>query len=145
VIDYTREHLDQILRDYDGALDLVGGETLTKTFAVMRRGGRVVSIAGVPEAQTAKQDLNAGPLMAILFWAISLKTRRKARKHGVSYRYFLMHPSGSDLSCLASFIDRRELEVVVDRVFPFEQIADAFEYLERGHASGKVIVQMVHD
>lgn len=28
-------------------------------------------------------------------------------------------------------------------IFPFAQIADAFAYLEQGHAKGKVIVQMV--
>lgn len=37
VIDYTREQFDQILRDYDGALDLMGGESLTKTFGVVAR------------------------------------------------------------------------------------------------------------
>jgi NADPH:quinone reductase-like Zn-dependent oxidoreductase len=35
------------------------------------------------------------------------------------------------------------LEVVTDRIFPFDQIADAFAYLEQGRAHGKVIVQMV--
>jgi len=145
VIDYTREHFDQILREYDGALDLIGGESLTKTFGVVRRGARVVSIAGVPEPQTAKQDLKAGPLLAMLFWAISWKIRRNAKKHNASYRYYLMHPSGVDLSELASLIDQGDLEVVVDRVFPFEQVADAFAYLEQGHAKGKVIVQMVNE
>jgi NADPH:quinone reductase-like Zn-dependent oxidoreductase len=31
---------------------------------------------------------------------------------------------------------------VTDRVFPFEQIPDAFAYLEEGHAKGKVIVRL---
>ncbi len=35
------------------------------------------------------------------------------------------------------------LEVITDRIFPFDQIADAFAYLEQGRAKGKVIVQMV--
>lgn len=41
---------------------------------------------------------------------------------------------------------RNELHVQAgDRVFPFEQIADAFEYLEQGHANPKVIVRMIDD
>ena len=143
VVDYTREHFDQVLREYDGALDLIGGDTLLKTFGVVKRGAQVVSIAGVPEPQTASKDLHAGPTRAMLFWAASWHIRRQARKHGVAYRYLFMRPSGTDLSELATLIDQQKLEIVIDRIFPFAHIADAFAYLEQGHAKGKVIVQMV--
>jgi NADPH:quinone reductase-like Zn-dependent oxidoreductase len=143
IVDYTREHFEQILREYDGGFDLVGGETLRKTFEVVRRDGKVISVAGVPEPQTARKDLQAGPALATLFWAASWSVRHQARKHGVAYRYFFMHPSGTDLSALAALIDQRKLEVVIDRTLPFARIADAFAYLEQGHPKGKVIVQMV--
>lgn len=143
VVDYTREPFEQVLRGYDGALDLIGGDSLLKTFATLKRGAKVVSIAGAPEPQTASKDLLAGPILAALFWAASWQIRRQAGKHGVAYRYLLMHPSGSELSELATLIDEQKLEVVVDRVVPFTQIADAFAYLKQGHAKGKVVVQMV--
>src|SRR5580700_751608 len=38
---------------------------------------------------------------------------------------------------------QQALEVITDRIFPFDQIADAFAYLEQGRAHGKVVVQMV--
>jgi hypothetical protein len=44
---------------------------------------------------------------------------------------------------LAQLADKQALDVITDRIFPFDQIADAFAYLEQGHAHGKVIVQMV--
>ncbi|MBO0790631.1 MAG: NADP-dependent oxidoreductase [Ktedonobacteraceae bacterium] len=143
VVDYTREHFDQVLRQYDGALDLVGGDTLLKTFEVVKRDAKVVSIAGVPEPQTASKDLQAGPTLATLFWAASWRIRCHARKHGVTYRYLFMRASGTDLSELATLIDQQKLEIVIDRIVPFAHIADAFAYLERGHAKGKVVVQMV--
>lgn len=142
VVDYTRESFEQVLHDYDSAFDLIGGDTLLKTFRVVRRGAKVVSIAGIPEPQTARRDLHAGPVLAALFWAASFDIRRQARRHGVSYRYLFMHPSGTELSELAALIDQRKLEVMLDRVFPFAQIAEAFAYLEQGHAKGKVVVQM---
>jgi NADPH:quinone reductase-like Zn-dependent oxidoreductase len=110
---------------------------------MVKRGAKVVSIAGVPEPQTASKDLQAGPTLAALFWAASWRIRRQARKDGVAYRYLFMHPSGTDLSELATLIDQQKLEIVIDRIFPFAQIADAFAYLEQGHAKGKVVVQMV--
>ena len=143
VVDYTQEHFDQVLHDYDGALDLIGGDTLVKTFGVVKRNAKVVSIAGVPEPQSASKDLDAGPLLATLFWAASWNLRRQARKEGVAYRYLFMHPSGTDLSALATLIDQQKLEIIIDRRFPFAHIADAFAYLEQGHAKGKVVVQMV--
>jgi hypothetical protein len=52
-----------------------------------------------------------------------------------------MHPSGDDLDALARLVDGGQLKPVTDRMFPFEQIPDAFAYLEDGHAKGKVIVR----
>jgi alcohol dehydrogenase len=53
-----------------------------------------------------------------------------------------MHPSGEDLAVLADLVERDRLKPVTDRVFPFEEISDAFTYLDQGHAKGKVIVRL---
>ena len=53
-----------------------------------------------------------------------------------------MHPSGADLAYLASLIDAKKLEVVIDRVFPFDEAKQAMAYLETGHAKGKVVLAM---
>lgn len=142
VVDYTQTTFWQVLKDLDGALDLVGGETLDHCFEIVRRGGSVVSVAGMPEPRTARRDLAAGPGLAALFWLASLRTRLKGWPHGVFYRYKFMHPSGSDLAHLADLIADGRLEVVVDRVFPLSEIAQAFAYLESGRAKGKVVVTL---
>ena len=143
VVDYTQKRFDHELRDLDGAMDLVGGESLARTFAVVKRGGKVVSIAGVPEPETARKDLGRGAGLAALFWLASFGVRAKARRHGVTYRYMFMHPSGTDLEHLATLADGGRLEAVVDRVFPFAEIGEAFAYLEKGRAKGKLVVRMV--
>jgi alcohol dehydrogenase len=142
VIDYKTENAWDVLRDYDYAFDLIGGQDLGGAFRIVQPGGRVVSIAGVPEPATAREDLDRGPLLAGLFWLASWKIRRQARAQRVDYRFLLMHPSGPDLEFLSHLVREKSLSVTVDRVFPFEQIADAFAYLEVGHAKGKVIVEM---
>jgi NADPH:quinone reductase-like Zn-dependent oxidoreductase len=142
ILDYTTQDLTKDLRDYDAAFDLVGGDTLSGTFSVVRRGGKVVSIAGVPEPMTATRDLHRGAVLATLFWFASAGLRRRAWRAGVAYRYLFMRPSGKDLDVLTSLIEAKKLEVVVDRVYPFAKIAEAFAYLEKGHAKGKVVVAM---
>lgn len=142
VIDYTREDFAEVLKDYDAVLDLIGGATLNESFRILRPGGRVVSIAGVPEPLTAKKDLGSPRWVAAVFWAMSLGIRRRARKAEATYRYLFMHPSGDDLRVLAALVDGGQLEPIVDSTYPFERIADAFAALEQGRAKGKIVVTL---
>jgi NADPH:quinone reductase-like Zn-dependent oxidoreductase len=140
VIDYTRQDFSVMLRNFDAVLDLVGGATLKDSFRILRPGGRVVSIAGVPEPRTATEDLHAPPWIRAAFSLMSLGIRRRARKAGASYRYLFMHPSGDDLRVLAALVDGGQLRPVVDSTYPFARIAEAFAALEQGHAKGKIVV-----
>ena len=142
VVDYTREKFQDVLKDYDSAFDLLGGENLEHSFEVVKRGGTVVSIAGTPEPETAKRDLGGRPVLSFLFWIVSRKIRAIAKKYGVKYRYLFMHPSGADLKLVGEMIAAKKVEVVVDRVFPFDEVRQAYAYLEEGRAKGKVVVTL---
>jgi alcohol dehydrogenase len=143
VVDYTRERFEDKLAGYDCAFDLLGGDTLARLWPVIKPGGKVVSIAGMPEPVTARKDLGRGWPLAALFWVASFSIRRRAARQGVSYRYLFMHPSGADLAMLASLIETKQLEVVIDKVFPLEQAKAAMAYLEAGRAKGKVVLEMI--
>ena len=95
IVDYTSEDFATVIRDYDGAFDLIGGDTLARTFSVVRPGGTVVSIAGLPEPTTATKDLARGAGLATLFWFASAGIRFRAWRAGVRYRYLFMHLSGT--------------------------------------------------
>ncbi|HEX3366061.1 NADP-dependent oxidoreductase [Phenylobacterium sp.] len=140
VIDYTTHDLSRVGTDFDAGLDLVGGETLDQMFRIMKAGTKVVSVAAVPEPQTALRDLGGRRALAAVFWVMSYGVRRRARLAGVSYRYLFMHPSGDDLAQLAGLIEQGRLRVVVDKTYAFADIAEALDYLERGRAKGKVVV-----
>lgn len=142
VIDYTSERFEERVRDMDAVFDLIGGETLSQSFGVLKRGGKVVSVAALPEPQTALKDLERGYGLAALFWLVSLRLRAQARRHGVSYRFLFMHPSGAELAELGRLIEEKKLEPIIDRVFPFEEIEQAFAHLESGRAKGKIVVRM---
>lgn len=142
VVDYTREDIPALGRAFDAALDLVGGETTGQMFAIVKRGARVVSVAAVPEPRTAMLDLGGRRGLALLFWLVSHGLRRKAHAAGVDYRYMFMRPSGRDLASLAGWIEQGRIRVILDRTYPFSEIAEAFAYLEAGRAKGKVVVSM---
>jgi NADPH:quinone reductase-like Zn-dependent oxidoreductase len=139
VVDYTTQAFQHVVQGFDSGLDLVGGDTLEKMFSIVKRGGKIVSVAGVPEPQMALQDLGGRRLLAAALWFISFRIRARARRAGVAYRYLFMHPSGDDLALLADLIDQEKLKVIIDKTFPFAEIASAMAYLEGGHAKGKVV------
>ena len=140
VIDYTRDDLSSFGQDFDAGFDLIGGETLDRMFKIMKPGTRIVSVAAVPEPQTARQDLGGRRLLTVAFWVISYGVRRRARHAGVGYRYLFMHPSGTDLALLADLIEQDHLRVIIDKTYPFAEIAEALAYVETGRAKGKVVV-----
>jgi NADPH:quinone reductase-like Zn-dependent oxidoreductase len=143
VIDYQHERFEDKLSGYDAAFDLVGGDTLALLWPALKPGGRVVSIAGMPEPMTARKDLHRGRGLAALFFLASLTTRLRAARHGGRYRYLFMHPSGAELTELAALIDAKKLEVVIDRSFPFAAAKEALAYLETGRAKGKVVLTLL--
>jgi alcohol dehydrogenase len=143
VIDYTRERFEDELSGYDCAFDLLGGDTLARLWSVLKPGGRVVLIAGMPEPVTARKDLGRGIGLAALFWVVSLTTRLRAARHGLTYRYLFMHPSGANLAYLASLIDAKKLEVVIDHIFPFVEVKEALAYVETSRAKGKVVLAVI--
>lgn len=142
VVNYEEERFEDVIEPVDGAFDLIGGETLSRTFKVVEQSGRVVSIAGMPEPRAATQDLNGSYGLAAMFWFASLKFRLQARKAGVDYRYLFMHPSGSELTYLVTMARYGDLQPQIDSTFSFAQIDEAMAKLEAGHAKGKIMVTM---
>jgi NADPH:quinone reductase-like Zn-dependent oxidoreductase len=140
VIDYTAQDISKAGRRFDAGLDLVGGKTLDQMFGIMKPGTKIVSVAAIPEPQTAIRDLGGRRVLSAVFWIISYGIRSRARRAGVSYRYLFMHPSGSDLARLAELIEQGKLKVVVDKTYPFAEISEALAYVESGRAKGKVVV-----
>ncbi|RJY08069.1 NADP-dependent oxidoreductase [Aurantiacibacter aquimixticola] len=142
VVNYENVQFEDEIAPVDGAFDLVGGTTLSRCFEIVKKGGRVVSVAGMPEPRTARQDMDGGSALVALFWVASAKYRMQARLAGVDYRYLFMHPGGSELAELARMVECGKLRPVIDSTYAFAEIADAMAELERGHAKGKIVVTM---
>jgi NADPH:quinone reductase-like Zn-dependent oxidoreductase len=141
IIDYRKQKFKEVLSDYDSAFDTTGGRDLMDIFDILKPGAKAVSVASI-DPTTARDDVGMGRLLTAAVWAANTKIRRKSRRRGVSYRSLLMHPSGDDLEVLTQLVDGGQLKPVTDRVLPFEQLPDAFAYLEQGHAKGNVVVRL---
>ena len=141
VIDYKKDDFEAIECDYDVVFDTLGGETLDKSLRVLKPGGQVISVAGPPEPDFAKEFGVNWPLIQAIR-TLSFPIRRKAKRRGVKYSFLFMRASGNQLRELGFLIDSGVIQPVVDRVFPFESIPEALAYVEKGRARGKVVVKV---
>jgi NADPH:quinone reductase-like Zn-dependent oxidoreductase len=115
VIDYKTTRFETVARDVDLVLDLLGGDTQTRSFGVLKKGGRLVSTVQPPP-----QDV--------------------AQKHGVRAAFFSMKPSSAGLIRLAELVDSGDLKVVVAKTYPLADAATAWR--ESGHARGKTALEV---
>ncbi|MGH9467371.1 MAG: NADP-dependent oxidoreductase [Terriglobales bacterium] len=117
VIDNAGERFEEMVRELDAVVDLIGGELQLRSLAVLRPGGVLVSSVGVPYADEAE--------------------RREVRTVA-----FLMQRSAPDLINLAHMAEAGELRVRIARVLPFPEVREAQELSQHGHASGKIILRV---
>jgi NADPH:quinone reductase-like Zn-dependent oxidoreductase len=119
VIDYTEDDFSQVLEDYDLVIDTLGGEVQDKSFDILKKGGKLVSIVEEPDQE-------------------------KAAHLGIEAKFHWLIPDGEELSVLAEMIDDNNLKPVVGTVFPFSEqgLKDAHELSETHHARGKIVIKV---
>lgn len=117
VIDYKKEAFEDMLTEYDAVFDTVGGETYDKSFKVLRRGGKIVSMLVQPNEE----------LMA---------------RYGVVAIAQITKVNTEHLDMLRNFITVEDVTVHVDKVYPLEKIKEAFEAKEKGDVKGKIAIEI---
>lgn len=141
VIDYHKQKFEDVLRDYDAVLDTLGGESLEKSFQILKPKSLVVSIVGPPDASFARsQKMNF--FMVFVLALVSRKINRLAKARNAEYAFLFMHPDGAQLTEIGELLNDKRIHPVIDKVFPFEQAKEALAYLETGRAKGKIVVEM---
>ncbi|EOP23975.1 MULTISPECIES: NADP-dependent oxidoreductase [Bacillus] len=141
IINYKTEKFEDILKNYDAVFDTIGGATLEKSFNIIKSGGNIVSVSGMPNARFGK-EFGSGFFKTLLFSLASKKLTALEKKHNAQYSFLFMKPSGDQLRTIANYIKAGQIKPVIDRVFPFEDAQKAMEYSESGRAKGKIIVKM---
>jgi NADPH:quinone reductase-like Zn-dependent oxidoreductase len=117
VIDFQTQRFEEAVRDADAVIDLVGGETQTRSFPVLRRGGKLISAVSRPDQQLAQS-------------------------HGVEAAFFLVNVTSQQLAEIAGLIDGGHLRTRVGAVLPLAEAREAHLMLEgvRPPPKGKIVL-----
>lgn len=117
VVDYRRMKFEEVVRDVDMVLDLIGGDTQERSFKVLKRGGILVSTVQPPSQQKLEQFGVCGVMM-----------RQK--------------PNGTQLQKIGELVASGIVKVNIEAVMHLEEARAAQERSQSGHAHGKIVLDV---
>ena len=119
-INYATTTFEDLVSDVDVVLDLMGGETLERSWKVLKPGGILVSTMQPPSEETAAA-------------------------HNVRTGFIATAPPiGPTLTEVARMVDSGQLTPYVSTVLPLREIRRAHEMLDARHTYGKIVLKVVH-
>ncbi|AJD39449.1 Zn-dependent alcohol dehydrogenase GroES-like protein [Rhizobium gallicum bv. gallicum R602sp] len=139
VVDYKKDNFEKVVHGYDVVLNSLEKDTLEKSLAVLKPGGKLISISGPPDPDFARQN-GSGWLLQQVMRLLSFSIRKESKRQGITYSFVFMTANGGQLGKITSLIEAGDIRPVMDRVFPFERTNEALNYVETGRAKGKVVV-----
>ncbi|MBC7000449.1 NAD(P)-dependent alcohol dehydrogenase [Cytophaga sp. FL35] len=126
VIDYTREDFTRYPGTFDLVLDAVGKSSFRKCKKLLAPKGVYIS------TELGKRGAN-------IFWALITPLFRRKR---------VIFPIPSNikdsLNTMKVLIENGQFHPLIDKIYPFEKIVDAYEYVSSGQKVGNVVIQMEH-
>jgi NADPH:quinone reductase-like Zn-dependent oxidoreductase len=118
VIDYRARRFEERVKEIDAVIDTVGGETLDRSYGVLKRGGIVVSSAAQP-------------------------SKEKAEHYGVRAVFFLVQVTTERLTMIGEMIDAGALQSEVGEVLWLDEARRGHEMLEGApHRRGKIVIKV---
>lgn len=118
VVDHTAARFEEVLSDLDVVFDTVGGDTVGRSWGVLKPGGVLVSITGSP-----RPDLSAPP---------------GARGASIG----IVRPSREQLVEIGRLIDGGRVRPVVGSLLPLARAEEAHELSRGRHARGKIVLRV---
>lgn len=116
-IDYETQNFEEIVKDYDAVFDTVGGDIFEKSLQILKPGGIAVSMVAQVDKSVAKE-------------------------HGVTAITQSTQTDTARLDELTKLIEAGIITPQVTKVFPLDQIQEAFEARESGGIPGKVVIEI---
>jgi len=121
-IDYAKENFVDVLRKrepggIDVVFDTIGGHVQKRSYKVLRKGGRLVSIANIPDPE-------------------------EARPYDVRTAFVFVSPNGKQLRKIAELIESGAVRPADFEVMRLEDAAKAQELSRAGHVRGKIVLRI---
>lgn len=91
----------------------------------------------------AAKGIHVSRFLSLVLDCLSRSLVKQAKLAHINYQYVFAAGDGEMLADIAQLCEQEVIKPVVDKVYPFEKADGAIEYLEAGHATGKVVVELI--
>ena len=135
VIDYKTEDYKAIVKDADIVFDTLGKNYTTEAFAVVKKGGMVVSVVGPLDEESAK-------MFGMADYKLPTELSNLVSEKEAAYKFIFMHPNVSHLGEIKALVEDDKIKPIIDKVYPFSESIEAFTHLASGRAKGKIVVKI---
>ncbi|XP_045196700.2 reticulon-4-interacting protein 1 homolog, mitochondrial-like [Mercenaria mercenaria] len=146
VIDYTTHNVADALANLDKVdvvLDPLGGETPSFTLDVLRSwtGAKYVSLVMPVLPAMDKLGLIGGLAQSVA--DLNFMAIKSFSKGGVNFRWAFFMPNANALRKITLMVDAGQIQPVIDKVFKFEDLPEAYEKVGRRKGRGKTVIDML--
>ena len=117
VIDYTAQDMTTLVNNVDLVADCAGGEAQSKLFEVLKSGGKLLSIAGMPSPELAQ-------------------------KYNIEARFVSSNLSAKSLENGLNLVREGKIKPIIAKTFPLAQAAQAQDFVSAGGMNGKVVLEV---
>ena len=140
-IDYKTEDYGTVLSDVDYVLDTLGDRELPKEFSILKRGGKLVSLRGMPNGEFAARS-GMSAFKRMLFKVVGRKYDQMAAKKNQRYYFIFVHEDGAGLERISEIFAERHIEASVDEVFSLADVNKALAKVTAGKSKGKTMIRI---
>ena len=140
-IDYKTEDYAETLHDIDCIIDTLGDRELPKEVSILKRGGHLVSLRGLPNGEFA-QKMDMPFWKRMLFKLAGMKYDRMAARNKQHYHFIFVHEDGKGLQQVSRLFAEKHIPASVDEVFALEDVNQALKKVASSGSKGKTILKI---
>lgn len=140
-IDYKKEDYAKVLSNVDYVLDTLGDRELEKEFSILKDGGSLVSLRGMPNGEFAART-GMPVFKRLLLKVAGRKYDQMAAKRNQKYYFVFVHEDGAALERISEIFGQNHLEASVDGVFHLDDVNEALKKVASGGSKGKTILRI---
>lgn len=138
-IDYRTQDYTQMLHDVDFVLDTLGEKALEGEFGILKEGGTLVSLRGMPNMAFAKR-MGLPLWKQLLFGMAGMKLDRMAKRKDQTYEFMFVHADGKGLAQAVAMLAERDVKPSINETFTLEEVNAALARVAQGKSKGKTIL-----
>lgn len=135
VIDYKTDDYRTIVKDTNIVFDTLGQHYTSEAFELIKQGGKIVSVAGALDEESAKA-------FGMADYKLPEDLTKLISEKEASYKFIFMHPNGAHLREIKSLVEDEKIKPIIDKVYPFAESIEAFTHLATGRAKGKIVIKI---